>query len=853
MLFLVVGIIATVFAVVVVKADRKLRDDLVEQANHFARAIDKDLVVAIVRNPADEHLPEYQELKQLLEFSIQLNTHIRYVYLVGQQEDGSLFFLMDTGQPSDRGIEAHPGELYEDAPDEMFLLYDLLESAVIGPYSDRWGTFVTALTPLTDPDNNELVAVMGIDVDSSDRFSNISTAVVPLALVMIVFLLLFVVVLVLLIQQLKKSLAQQRLVSNELQQSEEIVRRLLQAVPDLIVKTDMAGTITFVNEQSFSILANQVGKEVLGKNVFSFVAEEDLPRAMENAKLRLDLESGVHEYRLVFADVVIDAEVNGAAICDHESRPLGMVYVIRDISERKKAEEALKQSESRFRTLLKEVKSVAVQGYRPDGTIIYWNKASEDFYGYTDQEALGQNLIDLIIPEEMQEQVRQAFREMKDSTDPHPSGEIRLRHKDGRILEMFTSHALYQGSDGVVELYSFDIDLSERKKAEESLRKIQARLFQTQKIESIGLLAGGIAHDFNNMLGVILGRTEMALNKTDANSPLRKTLVEVQKAARRSADLTGQLLAFARKQTIAPKVLDLNATLEGMMDMLIRLVGNNVSLIWRPGDHLWNVRMDPSQIDQILINLCVNARDAIFDTGTVSIETSNVALDKDYCEGLPDVIPGEYMMLTVSDDGSGMDEQTLSHLFEPFYTTKKMGLGTGLGLATVDGVVRQNKGFIQVSSAPDKGTIFQIYLPRYDGEQAPQSSGREEAVLPRGSETILLVEDEPMILDLAESILKELGYRVLVTSLPSEAVQRAENSSEGIDLLLTDVVMPEMNGRVLAGKLGELNPTLKVLYMSGYTANVIAHHGVLDEGISFIQKPFTQVTLATKVRDILDS
>ena len=391
-----------------------------------------------------------------------------------------------------------------------------------------------------------------------------------------------------------------------------------------------------------------------------------------------------------------------------------------------------------------------------------------------------------------------------------------------------------------------------RSRAEAEKEKLQAQLNQAQKMESVGRLAGGVAHDFNNMLQAILGNTALALLDLPPDSPARESLDEVQKCAQRSADLTRQLLAFARKQTIAPKVLDLNDTVTRMLKMLRRLIGEDVDLAWLPGANLGAVNMDPSQVDQILANLCVNARDAIGGgPGRVTIETANAAFDETYAATHPEARSGEYVRLAVSDNGCGMSPEVKAHLFEPFYTTKEVGQGTGLGLATVYGIVKQNNGFLSVYSEPGRGTTFQVHLPRHAAPAACPAPEAATQPLCQGHETILLVEDEPAILSLSQRILERLGYRVLVARTPGEALRLACEHDGEIHLLLTDVVMPEMNGRDLARNLLRQFPNLKRLFMSGYTANVIAHHGVLDPGVDFIQKPFSVQALADKVRETL--
>ncbi len=387
---------------------------------------------------------------------------------------------------------------------------------------------------------------------------------------------------------------------------------------------------------------------------------------------------------------------------------------------------------------------------------------------------------------------------------------------------------------------------------EQERASLEAQLAQVQKMESVGRLAGGVAHDFNNALGVILGYAEMSLRQLPPDSPLHAPLTAIQAAARHSADLTSQLLAFARKQTIAPKVIDLNRTVTDMLDMLRHMVGEAIDLQWFPKHGLWPVKADPAQIGQVLANLAANARDAIAEVGKITIETDNVRIDQAYCVAHADFAPGEYVMLAFSDDGCGMDAATLANIFEPFFTTKPQGQGTGLGLAMVYGIVRQNQGFVNVYSEPGKGTTFRIYLPRHAAAAEASATVGSPADVPRGQgETILLVEDNGAIRTLAAEMLATLGYRTLAAATPGEAIGLANSEAKAIDLLITDVVMPEMNGRRLAALLLASRPGMRCLYMSGYTANVIAHQGVLDEGIHFIQKPFAMADLARAVRAAL--
>lgn len=410
-----------------------------------------------------------------------------------------------------------------------------------------------------------------------------------------------------------------------------------------------------------------------------------------------------------------------------------------------------------------------------------------------------------------------------------------------------------QDIDAVASLADLAWDIAVSKRAEEERERLQTDLYHAQKMESIGRLAGGVAHDFNNMLGVILGHLDLLLAQSDLDSTVAESLREVQNAAQRSADLTRQLLAFARKQTISPRVLDLNEIVTSMLKMLRRLISEHIELVWRPGPSLWPIKVDPSQIDQILANLCVNARDAIREVGSIAIRTSNATIDTNFTQVSSEARPGEFVLLSVSDNGCGMDSETLDRLFEPFFTTKAVGQGTGLGLATVYGIVKQNDGFITVSSEVGHGTTFEVYLPRYreTGESLEVASDHQGAK--RGHETILLVEDEPSVLRMARKMLQNQGYTVLTAATPEDALAIAESHAGSIHLLMTDVVMPGMNGRVLGDALVARHPTLKCLYMSGYAADVIADHGLFERGVGFIEKPFSAQKLAAKLREVLDA
>lgn len=531
------------------------------------------------------------------------------------------------------------------------------------------------------------------------------------------------------------------------------------------------------------------------------------------------------------------------------------IEVLRMRVERDIAEEALRQNEERYRTMFRN-SPLGMFRSTVEGRYLEVNPAMATILGYDS-------------PEQMIEEIGDIGRQVYVDAEERQRVVSRQLQASGDIMHHFNRYLRRDGSDCIANLYLKTVrdaegtpaffdgileDITESRRAEEAREQLEAQLMQAQKMESIGRLAGGVAHDFNNMLGAIIGYSDLALNQIDADQRAHFYLQEVRKAADRSADLTRQLLAFARKQNALPRVLDLNATVESMLNMLGRLIGEDIELAWQPEVGLWPVRMDPSQIDQLLANLCVNARDAIDGEGRIGIRTRNIHLHEADSKVRPEFMAGEFVCLSVSDDGCGMDEDILRNVFEPFFTTKKMGEGTGLGLSTVYGIIKQNEGFISIDTEPGIGTTFNLFLPRHTGE-----AGRvvKESVMDTsisGNETILLVEDEPAMLGMTQSMLHECGYHVLAAASPAEAIVMAEEHAGAgeIDLLITDMVMPGMNGRDLARSILPLYPGMHFLFMSGYMDQIISRDGALDPNVNFIQKPFSMSSLISRVRATLD-
>jgi nitrogen-specific signal transduction histidine kinase/CheY-like chemotaxis protein len=382
---------------------------------------------------------------------------------------------------------------------------------------------------------------------------------------------------------------------------------------------------------------------------------------------------------------------------------------------------------------------------------------------------------------------------------------------------------------------------------------LEDRLRQSQKMEAVGRLAGGVAHDFNNLLTVILGYTQLLMDGLPPGSRMAEGTAQIKSAADRAAGITRQLLAFSRKQVRSPRLIDLNNVMLNLDTMLRRLIGEDIEVFTVPATDLGTVKADPGQIEQVLMNLALNARDAMPNGGKLTLETSNIQLDETYAHEHQPVEPGRYVMLAVSDTGVGMSPETLAHIFEPFYTTKEPGKGTGLGLSTVYGVVKASGGYVWVYSELGQGTTFKIYLPRVDQPAQPLSGENRPSGIQRGTETILLVEDDPQLNQLASSVLAHCGYRVLTAANPEEGLAVCRNHPHEIHLLVTDVVMPKMNGRQLAEEVARIRPSVKLLYVSGYTSNAIVHYGVLDAGLWFLPKPFSLAALVAKVREVLDA
>ncbi|MBY0490157.1 MAG: response regulator [Gemmatimonadaceae bacterium] len=541
-----------------------------------------------------------------------------------------------------------------------------------------------------------------------------------------------------------------------------------------------------------------------------------------------------------------------------------------DITARRRNERALADALARFDAFMQALPAIAFVK-DAEGRMIYLNPFAEQALGWTRDAWWNRTALDLF-PPEMADSVEQDDARALASDAPVVTLRRTGDEASGTLRWWNTIRFAIRESTGRPLLAGISIDVTEQQRAQEALRASEARarqaqqeleqaievsrrteekFRQSQKMEAVGRLAGGIAHDFNNLLTVILGNGELLAEKLRSD-PLKVETEEILGAGRRASDLTRQLLAFSRKQALEPRVLNLNTVISGMEPLLRRLLGEDIELAFLLSQRLYLTRVDPSQIEQVLLNLVVNARDAMPTGGRLTIETSNVTLDDEYVRTHPEAIAGPHAMLSVSDTGSGMSQEVQSHLFEPFFTTKEQGKGTGLGLSTVYGIVRQSGGVLWVYSEPGQGSIFKVYIPQAGEVEDPVPPPRPDTATLRGTETILLVEDDAKVRLVLSAILKRAGYHVIEAANGGEALLICEQHGGTIPLMLTDIVMPKMNGRQLAERLRRIRPDLRVVFMSGYTENVVVHHGVVDSGIDFLQKPLTAEVLLPKIREVLD-
>ena len=632
-----------------------------------------------------------------------------------------------------------------------------------------------------------------------------------------------------------------------LRNSEEKYRTILENIEDGYYEVDIAGNFTFLND-SFCRIYGYPREELIGMNDRQYTDQENAKKLFQtfNRVYRTGESAKGADWEIIRKDgMKRNIEASASLIKDSSGNRIGFRGLVHDITERKQAEEQLRKL---FRAVEQSPATVMITG--TDANIEYVNPKFTQLTGYTLEEVIGKNPRILKSGETPPEEYKLLWETITSGREWR--GEFHDKKKNGDLYWESASISCIKNPEGVITHFvAVKEDITERKRAEEERAALQDQLRQSQKMEAIGRLAGGIAHDFNNLLTVIKGYSQLSLNETKENDSLRENIEEIKKASDRAGDLTRQLLAFSRRQIMEVKVLDLNALLQNLDKMLRRIIGEDIELVTSLGENLGTVKADPGQIEQVVMNLAVNAKDAMSKGGKLIVETANVELDDSYARAHVAVTPGPYVMIAVSDTGTGMPPEVRDRVFEPFFTTKGKGKGTGLGLSTVYGIVKQSGGNIWVYSELGQGTTLKIYLPRVDEPAEKLKAQVVGEELHRGSETVLIVEDDKEVRKLAVRILKRQGYTVLDGSYGAEAFNVCRQHKGPIHLLLTDVVMPGMDGRALSESLSQLHPEMKVLYMSGYTDDAIIRHGVMEKGMNYIQKPFTVSGLINKVREVL--
>jgi PAS domain S-box-containing protein len=632
-------------------------------------------------------------------------------------------------------------------------------------------------------------------------------------------------------------------IRRRLVEREELFHLISENAADMIAVVDMKGNRLF-NSLSYQKVLGYTSEELRASSAFEQIHPEDretVKRAAEEAQ-RSGLGKTL-EYRLRHKDGAwLTLESTSSVILDAQGNPEKLVIVDRNITERKNAQEALRRSEANFRSVVEDA-PYGIYRASTGGRFLQTNPALRQMLGYVSAEELhSKELADVFLHDAEHRRLTELLVHSEEIKDI----EVEWKRSDGAPITLRCSGRRIDGEDGVPAYFEvFAEDVTEKRILEKQLRT-------AQKMEAIGRLSGAIAHDFNNYLGVIIGYGGVLRKALGESSPLCEHAMEIERAGQRAASLTKQLLAFSRRQVLSPAVLSLNTMASEIESMLARLLGEDVAVSLQLDPGLDSVKADPSQIEQVIMNLAVNARDAMPAGGKLEIRTANVELDQTYVRGHPGSWAGHFVVLAVSDTGTGMDPVTLTHIFEPFFTTKELGKGTGLGLATVYGIVKQSNGYIAVDSEPGKGTTFEIFLPRHLADPLAREIKLDSGEKLCGSENILLVEDAQPLRKLAQTFLEAAGFRVLSAGSGEEALALAARCGVNFDLLLTDVVMPGMNGRVLAEQLLLRQPGMKVLYMSGYSDSFIAGHGILESGTYLVHKPFTEEDLIRKAREVLD-
>lgn len=828
-------------------AEREHRAILLERTATAAAAVDPNVLAALSGAEADLANPNYLHLKELLTRLRHATADVRFVYVV-RRVGNKVIFLCDS-EPPDSADYSPPGQVYDEATEVFRAALAAGKPAVVGPASDRWGTWITGVIPLFDKDGHP-ADVVCCDMDAGYWASRIAlSALTPIliCLLLVALLLLFHVM-----------YSREERAFETLRQNEAWFRTLYEMSPIGIELYDSEGRMTHANQACLRMFGVSDFAELKGLNLFEnpLLPDElkEQLRAGEEVRYEclydFDLVRRLRYRTSKSGTIYLDALFTPLAI--EQGQTFGYMLQLEDITERRRAEEALQRSADEMQMIFKNMLNAFIvweSVFDEKGNYVsfrfgYFNDAYARISGLCYEDVRGKDVFE-VWPDTEQSWV-EAYGEVALTGVPKT---FEMYHVSTDGTYYCNAYRPWDSPDRICVIFE---DITSRKRAEEEHRRLEEQLAQSQKMESVGRLAGGVAHDFNNLLAVILGHGELLLADLPDDSPMREELIEIMAAGNRAKDLTRQLLAFSRKQVLDMKPLDLNAVVRGIEKMIRRLIGEDIEIKVSANLSIGLVNADPSQIEQAIINLCVNARDAMPGGGTLVIATDTALLDEHYAAANPGVQAGSYAVLSVSDTGAGMDEETQRRIFDPFFTTKETGKGTGLGLSTVYGIVKQHGGTLSVYSEPGHGSVFKLYFPCLENVEIDEGTETDEKAIPGNGEVILLMEDDGAVRKLTVEMLSHLGYSVIEARTIEQCFELAQHAPR-IDLLLTDVIMPSMNGRQVYDRVVSLRPGAKVLFMSGYTDDVIARHGILDKGVYFLSKPFTRNALSRRIREVLSS
>jgi PAS domain S-box-containing protein len=817
----------------VVRADREMRDELLQQTRVLAKAVNLDHLKTFSGSAADLDNSNYQEIKKQLMAVRFANPQCRFLYLTGRKADGTVFFFVDS-DPTNSPDYSPPGQSYEEVSATFRHVFDTKTGVVEGPIPDRWGKWVSALSPVADPETGAVFAVLGMDVDARNWNWHVFTRSAPLAGLMVA-----VGTIILLLYRSNVNISAQR---EKLKKSELHLQTILESTADGILAMDNEGKMIKINQRfkelwqiSPSILQNSDNRELV-----NFITSQQVNPELALQRVESLINSPVFDFAILHCQDgrIIERTFTPMML---DGKQAGRLWVCRDATARQRAEE----SHARLATAVEQsAEAVVITDLK--GTILYANPAFEQVSGYTHAEVIGQH--SRLIKSGKQDDT--FYRRLWETLEHGEvwAGHFVNRHKNGSLYEEDAIISPVRDAAGnIVNYVAVKRDMTREMQLQDQLR-------QAQKMEAIGQLAGGVAHDFNNILTSLLLQIELVGQFEPLPAGVSEGLMQIREDTKRAAKLTRQLLLFSRRQVMQPHNLDLNEVVTNLTQMLQRIIGEDVQMQLQLHPEPLVTRADAGMLDQVLMNLTVNARDAMPTGGQLRIGTSEKIMSEGTNAACPEAVPGRYVCLSVSDTGGGISPEILPHIFEPFFTTKAAGKGTGLGLATVFGIVKQHHGWIDVDNRPGKGVTFQIFLPASGTTDKESISAPLPAPSRDGTETILLVEDEAALRKLMCKILKRHGYQVLEASNGVEALDLWSEHGKSVTLLLTDLVMPGgLDGQELARQLQAKQPALKVVFSSGYSIEIAGREISLRHGENFLPKPFTPDRLLKSIRQCLDA